>query len=63
MPFQADTPTSPEKVSDNARTAATLLSSAGLAVKGTLRPVDETGVIDHSEDHAGQSSLEVGSRN
>ena len=39
------------------------LGSAGLAVKGMLRPVDETGVIDHSEDHAGQSSLEVGSRN
>ena len=38
------------------------LGSAGLAVKGMLRPVDETGVIDHSEDHAGQSSLEIGSR-
>jgi ubiquinol-cytochrome c reductase cytochrome b subunit len=36
------------------------LGSAGLAVKGTLRAADETGVIDHSE-HAGQSSVEVSS--
>jgi ubiquinol-cytochrome c reductase cytochrome b subunit len=35
------------------------LGSAGLAVKGTLRPHDDTGHIDNSE-HAGQSSLEVG---
>lgn len=37
------------------------LGSAGLAVKGTLSPANETGVIDHSENHAGQGSLEVGS--
>lgn len=36
------------------------LGSAGLAARGTLRPVDETGIIEHS-DHAGQSALEVSS--
>ena len=36
------------------------LGSAGLAVKGTLSPADETGVIEYS-DHAGQGSLEIGS--
>ena len=36
------------------------LGSAGLAVKGTLRPTDDTGEIDYS-DHAGQGSLEIGS--
>ncbi len=36
------------------------LGSAGLAVKGTLSPADETGVIEYT-DHAGQGSLEIGS--
>ena len=36
------------------------LGSAGLAVKGTLRPADETGEIEYT-DHAGQGSLEIGS--
>lgn len=36
------------------------LGSAGLAVKGTLSPADETGVIEYN-DHAGQGSLEIGS--
>jgi ubiquinol-cytochrome c reductase cytochrome b subunit len=36
------------------------LGSAGLAVKGTLSPADDTGVIEYN-DHAGQGSLEIGS--
>ena len=36
------------------------LGSAGLAVKGTLSPADETGVIEYG-DHAGQGSIEIGS--
>jgi len=38
------------------------LGSAGLAARGTLRQVDETGMIDNSGhgEHAGQGVLEVG---
>jgi len=35
------------------------LGAGGLAVKGTLSPADESGNIDHSQGHAGQSSLEA----
>ena len=37
------------------------LGSAGLATKGTLRPIDESGTIEHT-DHAGQGVLEVSTK-
>jgi ubiquinol-cytochrome c reductase cytochrome b subunit len=38
------------------------LGSAGRAVKGTIRPHDETGMIDNSEHASEKKSLEAGSR-